>query len=109
MDIFDFLELVEVGDEELLQQQNQINRQRIIRPRSQFFNSFDDVGFFKRFRLTKTTALIILQKIESKLVFPSNRLITLYFFLETLGTLFTFNWFNIWHYLFIGFIKLQTV
>ena len=45
---------------------------RIPRPieRANYFHSFDDLLFFQRFRITKVTAVYILNLIEHEIEFP---------------------------------------
>lgn len=43
---------------------------RRIYHRYQYFQSFDDLTFFKRFRVTKPTALGILDEIEDEIEYP---------------------------------------
>lgn len=43
---------------------------RQIYERAEYFNSFEEVLFFQRFRVTKHTALYILELIEHEIEFP---------------------------------------
>lgn len=46
---------------------------RNFRPRIDNFNKWNDEEFFFRFRLTKPTVLMILNLINDKIEFPTNR------------------------------------
>lgn len=48
-------------------------RPRWIRERNNFFDDYDDVDFVTRFRLSKTSFLNVLQEIEDRLEYPSER------------------------------------
>lgn len=43
---------------------------RQIYERANYFHSFDELNFFKRFRLTKDTVIYVLAQIENELEYP---------------------------------------
>lgn len=49
-------------------------RPRWIPERNDYFNMYDQVDFIRCYRLSKRTALSVLEKIEEKLEFHSNKL-----------------------------------
>lgn len=50
-----------------------LRRGKIYRTRQQYFEKYDDIEFFNRFRLTKPTVLALLQQIAPLISFPTNR------------------------------------
>lgn len=52
---------------------NRSRRRKIYRKRPNYFNDFDEIDFFRRYRLSKSTVLYLLEKIEHFLEFPDNR------------------------------------
>lgn len=50
-----------------------VRRPRIFKDRHCYFEEYDDVDFCTRFRLSKDMTLDILQLIEDKLEYPSDR------------------------------------
>ncbi len=48
-------------------------RPRWIPERTDYFDIYDDVDFIRHFRLSKRTALSVLEKIEEKLEFNSDK------------------------------------
>lgn len=43
---------------------------RRVQNRADYFNTFDELTFFRRFRVTKPTALFILRLIEADIEYP---------------------------------------
>lgn len=69
-DLFEFLEFLEnVNDMEM----HPNTRPRVIRPRINNFQKYDDLDFFKRYRMSKETFLLILHQIDEELEYDSNR------------------------------------
>lgn len=52
-----------------------IRRPRLIRERAEDFDNLDDIDFVTRYRLSKSTVLSILEKIEDALDFETDRLV----------------------------------
>lgn len=46
---------------------------RQVYERAHYMNSFEDLSFFKRFRLTKETTMAVVELIENELEFPYDR------------------------------------
>lgn len=55
-------------DEEII-----IRRPKIYKNRKNYFEIYDELDFFERFRLTKTAVQGILQEIEHMIKLPTNR------------------------------------
>lgn len=70
--IFDFLDRLDAIDA-IENIYHVFRRPRIYRERPDFFAKYDDVDFFRRYRLSKESVLFLLEKIEVFLEFPSNR------------------------------------
>lgn len=71
--MFEFIEIDYFEDDvEVLEIAN-VGFPRTIRERSEYFHTFDELSFYKRFRLKKDTTLGLLALIESDLEFPSNK------------------------------------
>lgn len=45
---------------------------RRVNPRADYYNTMDDLGFFRRFRLTKPTCAQVLDQIHNQLEFDNN-------------------------------------
>lgn len=71
-DILDFLDQLDAIDT-IENINNVFRRPRIYRERPDFFAKYDDVDFFRRYRLSKESVLFLLEKIKVFLEFPSNR------------------------------------
>lgn len=69
VDLVDLIDLVDEVDENV---RIPVERQ-IIRNRPNFFLTLDNEQFIKRFRITKNTTLLLLEKIEHELEHPDNR------------------------------------
>lgn len=52
---------------------NQPRRARLIQERTDYFDLLDDLDFETRFRLSKRSALNILERIEDHLEFPTDK------------------------------------
>lgn len=52
---------------------NRHARPRLVRTRPNFFEQYDEVDFFKRYRMHKSTALWVLDQIDEELEYTSNR------------------------------------
>lgn len=52
---------------------NIVKRPRIYKERRKYFEEYDDVDFCTRFRLSKESVLDVLELIEDKLEYPSDR------------------------------------
>jgi hypothetical protein len=50
-----------------------VRRQKLYRNREDCFEKFDEVEFFERFRLIKTTVVALLDLIEQQISSPTNR------------------------------------
>jgi len=61
-------DIFESSDEE-----DNIRRPRWIRERADHFRDLDNKDFVTRFRLSKLSALYVLEQIENQLEFPSDR------------------------------------
>lgn len=69
-----FLEdLEEIENLEIITNPRFHYRPRIFRKRPNFFVKFDDIDFFKRYRLSKSSVIFILDKIEALLEYKDNR------------------------------------
>ncbi|XP_037972328.2 putative nuclease HARBI1 [Plutella xylostella] len=67
-DFIDTIEAIELITDRVLW-----DRPRIFRERTDYFQKYDDLDFFRRFRLTKRSVLFLLTKIESKIEFQEDR------------------------------------
>ena len=70
-DLNDFLENLETVA--TIFNVNNSRRPKIYRKRPNYFDSFDETDFFRRYRLCKSSVLYLLEKIEHALEFPDNR------------------------------------
>ncbi|CAK1582627.1 unnamed protein product [Parnassius mnemosyne] len=70
-DLFDFLDNLDTTD--TIFDINRSRRPKIYRKRPNYFNDFDEIDFFRRYRLSKSTVIYLLEKIEHILEFPDNR------------------------------------
>lgn len=70
-DLLDFIDNLDSVD--AIFNVNHIRRPKIYRARPNYFEKFEDLDFFRRYRLSKSTVLFILEKIEHKLEYPDNR------------------------------------
>lgn len=52
---------------------NIVRRPRVFKERRHYFEEYDDVDFCTRFRLSKQSCLDVLELIEDKLEYPSDR------------------------------------
>ncbi|KAG5869690.1 hypothetical protein JTB14_025717 [Gonioctena quinquepunctata] len=70
----DFLRSIIVDEDDDLDDLNVIIHgiPRRVYNRADYYNSFDDLTFFKRFRVTKPTAILILNEIEVEIEHPYN-------------------------------------
>ena len=62
------------GDEKIENLNNVVHvRSRVFRERRNYFGEYDETDFVRRFRLSKKSALDVLQIIEHKLEFSINK------------------------------------
>lgn len=73
MDVFDVVNyLIDEDDDEEVEEVLDLRIPRKVYVREDYFNSFEDNDFFKRFRLTKETVLQLLIQIEANLEYYHN-------------------------------------
>ncbi|CAG4927190.1 unnamed protein product [Colias eurytheme] len=70
-DLYEFLENLDTVS--TIFDVNNHRRPKIYRKRPNYFESFDETDFFRRYRLSKSSVLYLLEKIEHALEFPDNR------------------------------------
>ena len=49
-----------------------LRRPRLLRERNDWFQTYDESDFVRRFRLSKASALLLLEEIEHRLEYPSD-------------------------------------
>lgn len=67
--------IFESDDEEIDVQNLRVRRPRFIRDRLEHFTDMDDHDFVRRFRFTKRGCLQVLELIEDRLEYPSDKLV----------------------------------
>lgn len=77
-EIMDFIESLEVMEiPEVIFNRSLYTRPRLYRERPDYFTKYDDLDFFRRYRLSKDSVLFLLEKIEQHLEFKDNRQVLL--------------------------------
>ncbi|CAH1988967.1 unnamed protein product [Acanthoscelides obtectus] len=69
MEVIEFIEDLDHYDDD----DEHIRRPRVLRDRTDYFEQYDEMDFFRRFRMNKNTALFVLDQIEHQLAYADYR------------------------------------